>query len=218
VFIGGSPTFLNRVVEDTTATSYTFAAGQRPPIENGTVYWRVDAIADGERVTGDVWSFDPRPAAPAPTSPEHEATGQTLHVGATWSNAAAAQTYELRIAEGEWLLPIVVTGLTGHTVLNLSDYLVLRHARTYYWRVDSRNSFGVTEGPVFSFTTMPFIRAMPSYELLPQVPPQDPPVDPLGPLDGGVVGVDFRWTGGNNMISVRRLVVAANNKLWYEDV
>jgi len=77
---------------------------------------------------------------------------------------------------------------------------------TYYWRVDAVNEFGVTQGDTWSFTTITF----------------DPPL-PLGlSLDSGSgnegTGVTGTATGENNIITIKRLVAAAANTIWYEDI
>ena len=210
VFMGTSEFALNRVVEGTALTIHMFALGQRPAVTGGVVYWRVDAIAGEDRGTGDVWSFDPRPAKPAIVSPADEATDQTLHVGAEWGVSAGATTYDFRIVEDNVLVPTVISGLTETDLDNIGSYLKLKHDTKYYWRIDTRNSFGVTEGDSWWFRTMPFQFVIPSWELLPGMT--------LGPLTGGVEGIDFRWIGNNNMVTTKRLVAAADNRIWYEDV
>jgi hypothetical protein len=37
-------------------------------------------------------------------------------------------------------------------------------------------------------------------------------------MTGGEVGVAFRWSGDNAMVTTKRLVVAAYNTFWYEEV
>lgn len=86
----------------------------------------------------------------------------------------------------------------------------LEYNTVYYWRVDATNEYGTTTGDEWSFTTLVFDPPTTSWENLPG--------KTLGPLTGGVEGVDFRWLGTNGMITRRRLVAAAANAIWYEDV
>lgn len=210
VFMGTSPSTLNRVVEGTALTSHTFEVGQRPPVTGGVIYWRVDAIAGEDRVTGDVWSFDPRPAAAEYVAPLNEAADQTRHVDASWDEADAATTYEFRIIRDGGVLPTVITGLTETQLSNIGSYLSLAYDTKYYWRIDTRNQFGVTEGSSWWFRTVKLDYVIPSWEHLPD--------KTLGPTTGGTLGVDFRWTGENSMVTTKRLVAAARNRIWYEEV
>ena len=82
---------------------------------------------------------------------------------------------------------------------------------TFVWRVDTANSFGATTGIEWEFSTPAFKQPKTSYILIGGG-------SGAGPYDypPGAEGVDWNWTGGNNMISVRRLVAAAYNKIWIE--
>jgi len=89
------------------------------------------------------------------------------------------------------------------------------YGRTYYWRVDTYwpSTEETATGDEWSFTTISFDHPAVSYILLGGG-------SGSGPYDTppGVEGTDFRYTGENNMITVKRLVAVANNKFWYEDV
>ncbi|KKK72171.1 hypothetical protein LCGC14_2906560, partial [marine sediment metagenome] len=84
---------------------------------------------------------------------------------------------------------------------------------TFVWRVDTANSFGATTGIEWEFSTPAFKQPKTSYILIGGG-------SGTGPYDypPGAEGVDWNWTGGNNMISVRRLVAAAYNKIWIEEL
>ena len=62
----------------------------------------------------------------------------------------------------------------------------------YSWRVDATNEFGTTTGDVWSFTTLVFAPTAVS-------------------VDGG-----GNPTGLNNMVTLKRLVVASNDGVFYE--
>jgi hypothetical protein len=203
VFIGSTPYSLNRYAEGIADTSHTFAAGQRPVVTDTIVYWRVDAIAGEERVTGDVWSFDPRPAKATTPSPADTATGQSLYATPiSWASGSAnTATYDVYF--GETLIALVVDDSDTSATIPTP----LRHNHEYHWRVDSRNSFGTTEGDEWTFTTSVLVPPTCSYTILPGMT--------LGPLDGGVEGIDFIWNGSNNMRTSRWLIAAARNRIWY---
>ena len=69
----------------------------------------------------------------------------------------------------------------------------------YSWRVDSTNEFGTTTGDTWSFTSIVFAPPLPSGVTLDG--------------DGNPTGTP---TGVNNMITLKRLVTASNNKIYYE--
>jgi len=87
------------------------------------------------------------------------------------------------------------------------------HSYTYYWKVNTKNAFGTTEGDFWSFITIPFNRPIVSYELITGG-------SGAGPYDDtpGVEGTDWRFTGENNLVTLRRLVSAANDKIWFEEI
>ncbi len=72
----------------------------------------------------------------------------------------------------------------------------------YSWRVDATNEFGTTTGDVWSFTALLFAPPFPTGVTLDYG--EDPPVPTGTP------------TGVNNMVTLKRIVVAANDKIWYE--
>lgn len=75
------------------------------------------------------------------------------------------------------------------------------YGTTYSWRVDATNEYGTTEGDVWSFTCLSFKPPLPTGITL------DSEGNPTGTA-----------SGDNTMITIRRLVAAANNKIWIEDV
>lgn len=84
---------------------------------------------------------------------------------------------------------------------------------TFQWRVDATNEFGTTTGDTWEFTAAKLLTIHTSYRLIPGG-------SGSGPYDypPGVQGTDWEWTGENCVIAIKRLVAAANNKIWYEDI
>ena len=70
----------------------------------------------------------------------------------------------------------------------------LEYNTVYNWRVDATNEAGTTTGDTWSFTVLVF----------------NPPVVPIGG-NGEPIGI-------NNMLTRKRFIAAANNKIWYEDI
>ncbi len=79
----------------------------------------------------------------------------------------------------------------GQSDLNLQVPFALEYSTQYQWRVDSVESGETTTGDVWTFTTMAFA--------------------PPTPAGGGAAG-----SGLNNMVTIRRLVAVANNKVFFE--
>lgn len=215
IYMGDSPSNLWLYgVTSSTQTTFTVPEGYLREdllrIQN-VIYWRVNTYGSGTTITGDVWSFDPRPAKVTYVSPVDKAIDQKLHVGAEWEAAAAVETYVFRIIEKDGVLPTVITGLTASELKDIGEYLHLKHHTTYYWRVDTVNQFGTTIGDAMEFRTITFNPPSASWELIVGG-------SGLGPFDGGIEGVDFRWIGNNSMATVKRVVAVANNRLWYEEV
>ena len=84
---------------------------------------------------------------------------------------------------------------------------------TFVWRVDATNNFGTSTGIEWEFTTPPFKQPKTSYVIIVGGSGN-------GPYDypPGEEGVDWSWTGENNMASIRKLVVAAKNTIYVEDI
>jgi len=125
----------------------------------------------------------------------------------------AGDTYEVYFRESgdDWEL----VGVAQAGIEWAIEFGTLAYETIYEWRIDATNVHGTTTGNTWSFTTISFDRILISYDLLPggrgagYGPYDDPP---------GIEGEDWSWTGGNAMLAVRRLVVAVDNKIWYEVV
>ena len=197
---------------------------------NQKVYWRVDATNDAGTTEGDEWNFDPRPAKASTPSPTDAMTTMTLDWSAfSWDEATAALTYDvyagtetgegipdsnmtLIVADGELYTMAQAYMLTAMNVVYPNTGAAV-HSYTYYWKVNTKNAFGVTEGDFWSFTTIDFDQPRVAYGLITGGSGAGPYDDPPG-----VEGTDWQFTGENNLITIRKLVAAANNKIWYEEM
>lgn len=207
---GGTP--YNVVSLSQAATSYTIPEADLALYQDNIISWRVDAEAGGETIQGDVWTFDPRPAKATTPVPANAAENQSLNLAAiSWAASTYATSYT---AYPSWYGG--VSGITtAGTSITLADYTPvimdrLEHGGTYTWRVDTVNQWGTTTGDEWSFDTLAFDPPVTSWTNLPGMT--------LGPLDGGVEGIDFYYTGVNFMAAVRRIVAAAADSIWYEDI
>lgn len=210
VYVGSSGS-LSCISEGQTGTTCAVTMDQVPV--NQVIYWRVDAVNDDGTATGDVWHFDARPAKASSPTPADEATGQSIYVGASWSGSSIADSYDLYIAPHEESYTLAATELTAEEVEQIFTYYHLGHNAGYDWRVDSRNSFGITQGDTWTFSTAALVPPSASWELIPGGSGNGPWDTPPGVED-----VDFRWVGDNRTVTTKRIVVAAMNRIWFEDV
>ena len=99
-----------------------------------------------------------------------------------------AETYDVYFGPtGD--LALISAGQAG---LSIEVPYALEYNTEYSWRVDATNENGTTTGDVWSFTTLLF-------------------APPAVSVDGS-----SNPTGLNNMVTLKRIVVAAANKIFYE--
>ncbi|KKN37106.1 hypothetical protein LCGC14_0766960 [marine sediment metagenome] len=140
------------------------------------------------------------------SSPANTATGILLQPLLQWSINGGSEDGDLldiyiRKDDSNFTSADLIGSLVDAT-LNSSLQIVagLEYNSTYYWQVQAANSAGgypiLLTSSIWSFTTTTF----------------RPPAVPIG--DGGAG--DF--TGENNMLTKKRFIAAANNKIWYENL
>ena len=188
---------------------------------NDDLSWRVDSVFDDETVTGDVWWFNATPAKTSVPSPTDALTDITLDwMDFSWTGAPTATSYDTYCAKTVPGITTLVNVVNSSAEVSISqedfieaaiDKVSPSYSGTYLWRVDSKNLFGVAEGDAWTFYTIAFDQPKVSYELITGGSGD-------GPYDGGEEGVDWYYTGENNMVTIKRLVAVAENKFWYEDV
>jgi len=125
-----------------------------------------------------------------------------------------ATTYSVKLKLGDEEYLTVGAGLTTKklSAIDLIDY-----GGAYTWRVSATNEFGTTEGDEWTFYTINFNPPQPSFTLIDGGSGEGPSwADGDGTQTGGVEGTDWEWSGTNNMITLKRLVVAAKYRIWYE--
>lgn len=112
-----------------------------------------------------------------------------------------AETYNVNFGIDEDL-HLVASELSA-TELDI-EFGPFDYGTTYTWRVDATNEYGTTIGDEWTFTALEFAPPLPTGVTM---------VD--GTLESGTAGSP---TGENNMMTVKRLMAAAQNKIWYENV
>ena len=180
------------------------------------------------------WKFEIYGDAPVPTkantpAPTNGNTSVTLDQATLgWVDGGGADTFNVYYGTVSGSLSLVSSAQAGtsFTVTGITDGSPYAYLSTRYWRIDSTNDAGTTTGDEWSFIT---IRLDPPgktyfytvtgqyYQLLVQGDGSygDPP-------GVGVENTDYVYLAAGyeaNFISTnRRLVAAAENRFWYEDI
>lgn len=159
---------------------------------------------------------------PVPTDANISVTLDQASVA--WEDGGGADTYNVYYGDTSGNLSLVSSAqeglfftVTGITLGSPYGYLITR-----YWRIDSTNDSGTTEGDEWSFTTLRLRPPGPTYQyggfyfqLLVNgdgdwgIPP------PVGVEDTDYVVVTYL---PNFISTTRRLVGVADSKVWYEDI
>ncbi|MCP5019660.1 MAG: hypothetical protein GY938_30905 [Ketobacter sp.] len=231
VYIGETGA-LTKVSDEQAAKSYTTDAteletiyGEYPVSE---IFWRVDRDIGGEITTGEEWSFETGSAPTKAENPTPSDTNTSVTLGQatiTWEDGGGADTYDVYYGTQSGNLTKVSTAQAGtsFTVTGITNGSPYAYLSTRYWRIDSTNGIGTTTGDEWTFTTLQFDPPGPTYfyngqhyQLLTKAG------DVVGthPADGGVENTDYVVVSflPNFIRTSRRLVSAANSKIWYEDV
>ncbi len=128
-----------------------------------TYYWRIDVHKATKTVEGKVWwfetesapatlpalAYDPDPADGAGNVPVDQVLG--------WGAAGGAVSYDVYLGTNQ----LDVTNATTVDAEFMGNQAGLTYTpganfdftTTYYWRIDSRNGIGATQGNTWSFTT-----------------------------------------------------------------
>ena len=143
------------------------------------------------------------PGKPTTPTPTDTASDITLHdTTGIWVSGGNTDSYNVYYGTLSGFLELVEEGVTDLSLALVEGNFSV-YGKISYWRVDAVNIYGTTVGDEWYFTTMLF----------------GPPLPTGVTLDhsGGAGGVPTGTaTGENNMITVRKLVAAARNKIFYE--
>jgi hypothetical protein len=127
----------------------------------------------------------PLPGPPANPSPADGATGVVSSPSLNWTSGSGSASHDVYF--GTSSSPPFVQNTTGTSY----SPAALIAGKTYYWRVEAKNSVGTAASPTWSFTTHSGV---------------SPPGTPSNPLPAnGAIGVLssplLSWTGGSGAIS-----------------
>jgi len=203
------------------STTYALVISATDGNSSNYIYWysNTGGYPDGEAfvsaddggswapITGEDYGFlvfgdslvpgKPTLVSPTPTG----VTGITLdETPLEWAAGdPAGDTYDVyfRVQGEDW----VEVSSAQEALLWAIVFGTLGYGTIYEWRVDATNEYGTTTGDTWSFSCIAF----------------DPPL-PTGVTlnaEGNPTGTP---TGENIMLTVKRLVAAAENAFWYEDI
>lgn len=175
---------------------------------NEKIYWRIDAVNDEGTTTGDIWNFDPRPGQVTVTTPENEATGIKLHeTSVGWEEPdGQIQSYDIYYGTLSGFLEYVGSVNAGEELLIpliVGDWP--NYAKFRYFRIDTVNEFGVTQGNETYFSNILFNPPLPSGLTFSGDPTDE---------NNGISGTP---SGENNVYTVRRVIACAKNTLYFEE-
>ena len=194
----GNFTLLASGISDTT---YTLSTAQKVLFKEGVVTWRVDSILGEETLIGDDWTFDPRPGKAASPTPSNAGSDIETTTSFEWTLGTNGTTNELLIDGVSYLNSSAVTYAPSSDLFSWDDPVS--------WRVDTTNEYGTTTGDTWTFDALNLDHLRVTYTLIDGGSGN-------GPYDGGVEGTDFWYTGLNNVITLKRLVVVSKNRVFYE--
>lgn len=196
--------------------------------------WRVDSYVNSELVaTGDVWSYTTRAQRTVVlSSPTNTDTGILLQPLLDWAISGIGAQYG-SYEDQDYLFVYLKKDDANFTEDNLisnfleavlnSDLQIvagLEYGATYYWQVQAGNTASdLADSEVWSFTVLDFLP--PAHSTREKLVYGEPggPGDPEGdPGDPDTREYETIPSGENNMLTARRLIVAAKNKIFYEDI
>ena len=196
------------VATDIVATTYTLTTAQKAKFTglSDVLYWRVNSTADGSELTGDTWTFDPRPGKASAPTPANAGSDIETTTAFDWTLGTNGLTNELLIGGTSYLNSNAVTySMT-------SDLFDWDAAVT--WSVNTTNYYGTTAGTEWAFDAMSMDHLRVTYTLITGG-------SGLGPYDTptpGVEGTDYWFTGENNVITLKRLIVVSKDRMLYESL
>ena len=129
-------------------------------IEPGITYsWRVDEIdADGDVITGDVWTFSTTPLEAHFPDPADGAENVPLDAKLSWTPGKVVVMHDVYFGTDEALVAVGDMSVFKGKIMETSyDPGPLEKFTTYYWRVDEFTPTGTAVGPVWSFSTIAYL-------------------------------------------------------------
>lgn len=183
----------------------TYPNGSVRGSSSGETWGPVVPLSDAMFETYDNLTVPGKPTNPSPGDAASSITLDESPLSWDASVGDAADTYEVYFREQGDSWNLIGTAQAG--VSFTIDFGTLAYNITYEWRIDATNEAGTTTGDTWSFDTITFNTILPGAS-----------GGSGGGGGGGGSGEESSPNGENNMITLRRLVAAAANKIWYEDI
>ncbi len=214
---------------DTTWTAQTFLATSSYTITAVNLKLGRSSGAVPDTITVSIRATEGAPTkadTPVPTNANASVTLDQATLG--WADGGGADTFDVYYGTVSGSLTLVSSAQAGtsFTVTGITDGAPYAYLSVRYWRIDSTNDVGTTTGDEWSFTTIRFTPISKTYfysttgqyyRLL--IQSDGTYGDPPGV---GVENTDFVYLAAgyeaNFVATNRRLVSAANSKIWYEDI
>lgn len=203
VYGGAAGNFI-QVASGISDTTYTLDSNELLSFIGGVVSWRVDSTQGEETLTGDTWTFDPRPGKASNPTPSDSGSDISIEQDLSWDAGANASTYDVVFEGSE------ISSAQADTSYTLSTDLFSWDS-SLTWRVDSTNEFGTTTGDEWTFDSIALDHLRVTYTLIDGGSGN-------GPYDGGVEGTDYWFNGLNNVITVKRLICFGRDRAFVEDI
>lgn len=222
------------VEDDLAPGEKTFDINDYSELSLGTEYeWRIDSYVSSVRVaTGDIWSYTVRIqrtvvlSSPTNLSENNLTSGLTISwtidgIGAQYGSFEDQDFLFIYIRKDDanFTEDDLVANFVQAFVNDDLSISRLHYGATYYWQVQAGNTAAdLADSEVWSFDTLGFLP--PTHSTREKLVYGEPggPGDPGGdPGDPDVREYETIPSGENNMLTTRRLIAAAKNKIFYED-
>ncbi len=157
-------------------------------VSGETYYWRVDQVeADGvTKHTGNVWSFSVPSSKAYDPQPVDGAKYVDPGVQLTWTAGLNAVLHTVYFGEDYDTVANATEGGVPAGTASFDPPIALEKGKTYYWRVDERDTVELHKGDVWSF------------EVIPVISITDPNLIGWWKLDEGMGEVAVDWSGHEN--------------------
>lgn len=175
---------------------------------NTEYFWVIDSYVDDSLVApGEVWSYTTRAQRSVVLlSPDNLITEQLVGLPITWEIDGIGAQYGSFMDQDYLFIYLRAddANFTGDDLIGnfvqafYNDSLFisqLKYGTTYFWQIQAANtSADLSDSEVWEFSTIDFYPPAPSF-------------------DSGLGYI----TGRSNMTTVKRVIAAANGKIWYEE-
>jgi len=121
-------------------------------------FWRVDSLANGKILKGEVWSFSSIAGQAENPTPDPLLKNIDTNIKLTWEASSLAKSHDVYFGDDLDEVANATKGSKAHKgTLGLGKEMLdpgkLEEGKHYYWRVDENCTAGVAKGDVWQFRT-----------------------------------------------------------------